>query len=171
MATINQTPATWRGQVLRSGWDRAGNYTSRAFHQVFTFFSTYPPLAQGLYYLAIGLWPLVSIRSYQEVTGARADVWVAQAVAVLLLAIGSTLCLAAYRRQGSPEVLLLAFGSALGLTAVDIHLVWRGYSALYLLDAALQLGLVAFWVYGWRRSARATPTAAVAGQAPPTAAS
>ena len=76
MATINQTPATWRGQVLRSGWDRAGNYTSRAFHQVFTFFSTYPPLAQGLYYLAIGLWPLVSIRSYQEVTGARADVWV-----------------------------------------------------------------------------------------------
>jgi hypothetical protein len=83
---------------------------------------------------------------------------------VLLLVIGACLCLAAYRRQGSPEVLLLAFGSALGLAAVDVHLVFRHYSALYLLDAVLQLALVAFWIYGWRQAARTA--AAVPAQLP-----
>ena len=89
-------------------------YGSSAFSHVWAFFSAYPPLAQGLYYLLIGLWPLVGMHSYQRFTGHQGDLWVVEVIGALLLAIGGTLCLAAYRKQGSPEVLFLAFGSALG---------------------------------------------------------
>jgi hypothetical protein len=162
---------------MREGWSRAsvyathaGGYASqaggraaRALHRTFTFLATYPPLAQGVYYLLTGLWPLVSVGTYHWLTRHQGDVWLAQSVGVLTLVIGATLCLAAYRRQSSPEILLLAFGSALGMAAVDFHLFFRGYSALYLLDAVLELALVAFWVYAWRRSATrvAAPPAAI----------
>lgn len=174
MATMPQSSVDWRGSALRTAWERAGGYTSYTVSHVFRFFTTYPPLAQGLYYLLAGLWPLVGIAYYQEAMGHRHAPWLAQAVGVLLLVVGTTLCVAAWRRQGSPEVLVLAFGSALGLTAVDIHLVWRGYSSLYLLDAALQLGLVGFWAYGWhraRQTATAQATAAAINATPPPAAS
>jgi len=59
-------------------------------------------------------------------------------------------------------VLFLAFGSALALAGVDIHLVFRGYSFFYILDAVFQVALVAFWVYGWRKAkSEAARTAAV----------
>jgi hypothetical protein len=147
-------------------WDQVRGYAGHTFGHVLRFFTSYPPLAQGLYYLLIGLWPLVGIGSYQVATGQQGSPWMAQAIGVLLLIVGATLCLAAYRRQGSPEILVLAFGSALGLMAVDIHLVTRGYSPLYLLDAALQLGLVAFWIYGWRQAARTAAAVPLAANSP-----
>jgi hypothetical protein len=167
MATVPPTPVDRPGPARPDAWSKLGSHAAHAFGHVWRFFTTYPPLAQGLYYLLIGLWPLVDIGGYRETTGHAQSPWMAQAVGVLLLVIGSTLCLAAYRRQGSPEVLFLAFGSALGLAGVDAHLVWRGYSAYYLLDAALQLGLVAFWIYGWRKAARAAATLAAPPAQPP----
>jgi len=162
MATVPQTPANQRGQAMAEAWEHARGYAARSLQRAWRFFTAYPPLAQGLYYLLLGLWPVVGIGSYQEATWHQHSPWMAQAVGVLLLVIGVTLCLAAYRRQGSPEVLTLAFGSALALAGVDVHLVFRGYSFLYLLDAVLQLALVAFWVYGWRKArVEAAKTAAL----------
>jgi hypothetical protein len=155
--------------MLRENWQIVSQYGSAAFSHVWAFFSAYPPLAQGLYYLLIGLWPFVNAASYQRFTG-HGDLSLVEVIGVLQLVVGGALCLAAYRRQGSPEVLFLAFGSALGLTAVDIHLVVAGLSFVYLLDAALQLGLVAFWVYGWRKgTVAAVPVAPVATPVPPAA--
>jgi hypothetical protein len=113
----------------------------------------------------------VGPHSYQRLTGHQGDTWLVAVIGVLQLVVGGALCLAAYRRQGSPEVLFLAFGSGLGLTAVDIHLLFSGLSFLYLLDAVLQLGLVAFWVYGWKtakdaRAATEAPVATLVPQAP-----
>src|SRR5262245_858284 len=125
MATVPQTPADRLGPARPDAWSRLGGYAAHTFGHVWRFFTTYPPLAQGLYYLLTGLWPLVDIGGYRATTGHAQSPWMAQAFGVLLLAIGGTLCLAAYRRQGSPEVLFLAFGSALGLAGVDVHLVWR----------------------------------------------
>ncbi len=167
MTTVTQIPTDRQGFGKPDAWHQVGDVATHTVGRVLHFFSGYPPLAQGLYCLLMGLWPVVGIGSYQAATGHDGSPWMAQAVGVLLLVVGAVLCLAAYRRQGSPEVLVLAFGCALGLTAVDIHLVFRGYSTLYLLDAALQLGLVAFWVYAWRQAAR---TAAAANAAPARAA-
>jgi hypothetical protein len=152
--------------MLRQGWQTVSGHASAFFRHFFTFLTVYPPLAQGVYYLLIGLWALVSPDSYVMVTGHQGDVWLVEVIGVLLLVVGGTLCLAAYRKQGSAEVLFLAFGSAGGLVVVDLHLVSRGLSTIYLLDAVLQVALVAFWVYGWRRDVQpATP--AVAPVAPP----
>jgi hypothetical protein len=137
--------------------------------RVFAFLTAYPPLAQGLYYLLLGLWPLVSLSTYQRLTGHVGDLPLAEVVGVLMLVIGGTLCLAAYRKQGSPEVLFLAFASAGGLVLLDIHFLSRGLSVVYLFDAAIQVGLVLFWVYGWRQNVRpatAVPAIPVA-PAPP----
>src|SRR5262245_48274560 len=124
MATVPRTNLDWRGREMRDAWTKASAYAWTTAGHVFRFFSTYPPLAQGLYYLILGLWPLLGIPRYQTATGHHQAPWLAQGMAVLLLVIGATLCLAAYRKQGSPEVLVIAFGSALGLAGVDIHLFW-----------------------------------------------
>src|SRR5262245_49053180 len=121
MATAPQTPAARPGPTAHDPWQQLGGYAAQTFGNVWRFFSTYPPLAQGLYYVLLGLWPLVDIGGYREATGEQHAPWMAQTVGVLLLVVGGTLCLAAYRRQSSPEVLLLAFGSALGLVAVNVH--------------------------------------------------
>src|SRR5262249_45539085 len=170
MATATQPSSTAarRAELMRQYWNRVKGPSATVLGSIAAFFVAYPPLSQGIYYVLRGVWPFLGLHGHTGV-----ELWLAQTVGVRVLVIGATLCLAAYRKQGSPEVLTLAFGSALGLTALDLFsVVHRRISALYLLDAVIQVGLVAFWVYGWRRGKEenapgATPTAAPAGPAPP----
>src|SRR3954470_20255740 len=87
-----------------------------------------PPAAllwvQGIYYLVTGVWPLVSIETFQMVTGRKtdhlvtgreADHWLVMTVGVLITAIACTLLVAACRRKYPVEVAVLAVASALGL--------------------------------------------------------
>jgi hypothetical protein len=105
-------------------------------------------LGQGLFYLVTGMWPLVSIRSFEMVTGPKADRWLVKTAGVLITVIGATLTLAGARRAVTPELRLLAVGSALGLTGIDVVYVRRGrISKVYLLDAIAELALVATWVF------------------------
>src|SRR5438105_14734562 len=76
---------------------------------------------QGLYYLATGLWPLVSIETFQMVTGPKtdhlvtgreADHWLVMTAGVLITAIGLTLLVTAWRRRNPPESAVLAIASA-----------------------------------------------------------
>src|SRR5437588_8245419 len=86
-------------------------------------------VVQGLYYLGTGIWPLVSIDTFQMVTGRKtdhlvtgreADHWLVMAVGVLVTAVALTLLVAAWRRRTSAEVAVLALASAAGLTAIDV---------------------------------------------------
>lgn len=100
------------------------------------------PLTQGLYYLATGLWPLASIRSFQRVTGPKTDLWLVKTVGALIAVEGGALTVAARRHRFTPEMALLAIGSALGLAAVDVAYALRGrISPIYLLDAVAELAL------------------------------
>jgi hypothetical protein len=154
MATATNYRQAQHAERIRQAWRGVQGGSSRVLGSVFSFLTTYPPLAQGLYYLLLGLWPLVSLSTYQHLTGHSGDLALAEVVGVLMLVIGSTLCLAAFRKQGPPEVLFLAFGSAGGMLLLDIHFVSRGLSAVYLVDAVIEVGLVLFWAYGWRQSVR-----------------
>src|SRR3954466_5738106 len=89
---------------------------------------------QGVYCLVTGVWPLVSIETFQAVTGPKtdhlvtgreADHWLVNTVGVLATANALVLLLAAWRGRPSPEVVLLALGSAVGLTAIDVMYVAR----------------------------------------------
>ena len=111
---------------------------------------------QGVYYLVTGVWPLVSIDTFQMVTGPKtdhlvtgreSDHWLVNTVAVLVTSNALVLLLAAWRNRPSPEVVLLAVGSALGLTAIDVVYVARDViRPIYLADAALEIVFVVAWL-------------------------
>ena len=106
--------------------------------------------AQGLFYLVTGVWPLVHIDSFQAVTGPKMDLWLVYTVGVLVAVIGAMLLLAARNRSFTPELVLLAAGTATGLAAIDAVFVARGViDRIYLLDAAVELGLAACWIAVW----------------------
>ncbi|HEY8369166.1 MAG TPA: hypothetical protein VIM86_07590 [Thermodesulfobacteriota bacterium] len=104
---------------------------------------------QGVYYAATGLWPLVSRRTFETVTGPKTDWWLVQTVGALVAAIGGTLLLAGRRGAGRPEVAFLGMASAAGLAAIDMVHAARGrISPVYLLDAAVEAALVGAWAAG-----------------------
>jgi hypothetical protein len=111
---------------------------------------------QGFYYLVTGVWPLVSIETFQAVTGPKTDHlatgregdhWLVNTVGVLVTANALVLLLASWRNRPSPEVVLLAVGSALGLAVIDVIFVARDVLwSVYLADAAVELLLVVGWL-------------------------
>jgi hypothetical protein len=89
-------------------------------------------------------WPLLDRQSFERVTGAKRDYWLAQTVGVLVTCIGGTLVLAERLDRVSRELRLLAGASAGGLAAVDLVFAVRGrISKVYLLDAAIETPFLA----------------------------
>ncbi len=112
-------------------------------------------LAQGLYYLVTGLWPLASMRAFERVTGPKTDRWLVKTAGILIAVIGGVLTLAGLRGRRSPEVPLLAAGSAAGLAGIDTVYAARGrISRIYLLDALAEGALLVGWALAWRRASR-----------------
>lgn len=116
---------------------------------------------QGIYYLLTGVWPLVSIETFQMVTGRKtdhlmtgreADHWLVMTVGVLVAAIGLALLVAAVRRSRPLEIAVLAIASAVGLTGIDVIYVAREtIPPIYLADAAAEVILIAGWVFALAR--------------------
>ena len=114
-------------------------------------------IIQGIFYLITGIWPLVSRRTFERVTGPKLEFWLAKTVGILISVIGGVLIQAGLRQrrlgdQLSPEIPPLAIGSAAGLTTVDfVYVVKKRISPVYLLDAAAELGLIGLWTAAlWR---------------------
>jgi len=113
---------------------------------------------QGIYYFVTGVWPLVSIRTFQMVTGPKtdnqptgleADHWLVMTAGVLITAMGASLLSAAWRRSGSVEIVVLAIAAAVGLTAIDVIYVYRQViEPIYLVDAAGEVVLILGWLLG-----------------------
>ena len=110
---------------------------------------------QGTYFLFTGLWPIISIRSFQRVTGPKtdhlptgreADHWLVMTVSVLIVAIAAAILSAAIGRRLPVEVVVLAMGASIGLTAIDVIYVSRKViRPIYLLDAVIEIVLLAGW--------------------------
>ncbi len=112
---------------------------------------SYTALLQASYYSITGVWPLVHIRSFMAITGRKTDLWLVKTAGVLITAIGSTLGTSGLRGKPTPEILLLAIRSALGLTGIDIvYVAKRRISPIYLLDAVAELGMIGLWVISFR---------------------
>jgi hypothetical protein len=106
--------------------------------------------AQGLYFVATGLWPIVSPRSFQKVTGPKREMWLVKTVGVLVTTVGVVIL--GGRRRPSPEVRRLGALTALGLGGIDTIYAARGtIGPIYLADAVLE----ALFALGWMR--RDTP--------------
>lgn len=110
----------------------------------------YVSIAQGLFYLLTGLWAIVSIRTFQMVTGPKRDLWLVKTVGAIVAVVGAVLILAGLRSQVTFEIFVLAVGNCLALAAVDINYVSKGVIAkIYLWDAAAEIGLVLLWIIAW----------------------
>jgi hypothetical protein len=105
-------------------------------------------LVQATFYITTGLWPVLHRRSFERVTGPKADFWLAQTVGVTVAAIGLGLAQSHSRKSPVPrELQSVAIASAAGLALVDLYFVAkRRISKIYLADAAAELGLAIAWL-------------------------
>ena len=109
-------------------------------------------VAQGVFYVATGLWPIVHLRSFEAVTGPKLEGWLVKTVGALIAIVGGTLLAAGLRRRVSPELMQLAAGSAASLAAVDVIYSPQRISPVYLLDAVVEGALVTGWSMAAARS-------------------
>lgn len=102
---------------------------------------------QGSYYVLTGLWPIAHMPSFLLVTGPKTDLWLVQAVGLLMIVSGATLLHVAYTNRFPAAVVILASGNALALALIDLIFVAnQQISSIYLLDAIVETGFACAWV-------------------------
>jgi hypothetical protein len=110
-------------------------------------------LAQAVYYGVTGVWPLLSRRSFEKVTGPKDDWWLVETFSLTLLPIAGALGVAAARDRVTPEIELLGAGVAGVLAGTDVAIALRRVGRpTYLIDAAASGALLAAWAAASRRS-------------------
>lgn len=98
---------------------------------------------QAAYYVVTGIWPLLSRRSFEAVTGPKADWWLVQMVGLLAATVGTALAVGAREERPAPAVRTLAILSALSFAGIDtLHALRGRISKIYLADAAVEAALV-----------------------------
>ncbi len=103
-------------------------------------------VAQGAFYIATGVWPILHMRSFEAVTGEKTDDWLVKTVGAMIAVAGATMTVAGLRRRVTPEIAMLAAGSAAALAAVDVIYNQKGViPPVYLLDAVAEAGLIGAW--------------------------
>ncbi|WP_156027030.1 hypothetical protein [Sporocytophaga myxococcoides] len=108
---------------------------------------------QGGYFFITGVWPLVHIYSFMVVSGPKYDIWLVKTVGVLITAISLGLLASAILRKADVPIMIIAFGSALGLLFIDVLYVLKNVIAeIYLADAFAEIlilisWLVVFWTF------------------------
>ena len=119
----------------------------------------HPAFLQAAFYVGTGVWPLLHRPSFERVTGRKTDFWLAQTVGLTVATIGVGLAHAVSRRRGvPPELRTVAVASAAGLAPVDLSFVARGrISKIYLADAAVEVALVAGWLFARYRPESGLP--------------
>ncbi len=114
--------------------------------------------AQAAYYLPTAVVPFVSRRLFESVTGPKLEWWLVLTVGSLVGTIGGSVGAAATRGRVTFETRILGAGSAASLAAIDIvHVARRRISPVYLLDASIQLALLAAWLRATDVSAEPRP--------------
>jgi hypothetical protein len=110
--------------------------------------------AQGTFNIVGGLWPLLSIRSFEAIFGPKVDRWLVYTVAGLLLVNGTEQVLSS-RDDNVATARRLGMGTAATLAVIDAVFVPAGRIRwTYAIDAAFEAG----WILLWLRSGRSGPS-------------
>lgn len=111
--------------------------------------------AHGFYFVVMGLWPVVNLPTFEQVSGNKAEDWLAVTVGWLLTVIGLVLLLAALRRRVALEIFVLGIGTALALVGLDVvYVVTKTIPPVYVLDIVAEGLFIALWVFAARRERR-----------------
>jgi hypothetical protein len=104
-------------------------------------------VAQGITYIATGLWPVVHLRSFEAVTGPKLEGWLVKTVGLLVTAIGATLLVGRSDPGAERTIRVLGMTSAAALAGVDVYYAGkRRIKRVYFADAALELAFVVAWL-------------------------
>jgi hypothetical protein len=96
--------------------------------------------AQGVYYVLTGTWPLVSMSTFEAVTGPKTDDWLVRTVGALAAAIGVALLAGVRGQDPGRATIVLAAAAAIAFVAIDIVYVANGtIRPIYLGDAAVEV--------------------------------
>jgi len=124
-------------------------------------------IAQGVYYLAVGLWPVLDLKTFMFATGPKLEGWLPKGVGACMANIGAAMAAAGARGKVARELRLL--GTTTALSFAPTHFWYAGIrrriSRVYLVNGTIQLGFVAAWAFAaWRenRDAHRLPEAAFA---------
>jgi len=102
---------------------------------------------QGLYYFITGSWALLSMRTFEKITGPKTDHWLVRTVGLLLVVIGLALITGGIRKTVTPEAAVSGAGTAGVLLGIDVFYVSKKrISRVYLLDAVAEVIFVAGWI-------------------------
>jgi hypothetical protein len=105
------------------------------------------PLAQGAFYTASGLWPILHLRSFEAVTGPKRDRWLVRTLGGLIAAVGATLVAEGLEAEDRAPARVLGVASALALGGASAYYALRGrISRIYLADAAVEAAIAAAWL-------------------------
>ena len=103
-------------------------------------------LAQGLFNVVGGAWPVVSLRSFEWVYGKKKDVFLQKTVGGLLLSIGLMQLTGRESEQELAVARRLGIATALTLLAVDLIYIPKGeMRKTYIQDALCEIGWIAAW--------------------------
>jgi len=101
----------------------------------------------GGFNLAGGLWPLLSMRSFEAVLGPKTDRWLVRTVAGLLIVSGATQLSAPPDAQGLALARRLGMGTAGVLASIDaVYGIPGRISRMYLIDGVAQTVLIVSWL-------------------------
>lgn len=106
---------------------------------------------QGLFNAIGGIWPIVSLRTFEWVYGPKEEDWLQRTSGGLLLVSGLTLVMT----EDSPDSVRMArrigVGVALTYLLVDLIYIPKGRIRMtYLQDAICESG----WLLGWAKASR-----------------
>jgi hypothetical protein len=103
-------------------------------------------MVHGAFFVASGLWPLISMRTFEKVTGPKEDDWLVKTVGLLIAVSGATLLRSGLRSTVSDEIALNSAGQAFALGSISLIYSLKGrISKVYLLDTTIEYALVALW--------------------------
>ncbi len=98
---------------------------------------------QAGYYVATGVWPLVSRRTFEAVTGRKQDWWLVQMVGALALVNGIAIAIGTREGRSSRETQTLSILTALAFATIDtVYALKRRIRPIYLGDAVAEAVLI-----------------------------
>jgi hypothetical protein len=112
-------------------------------------------MMQGVYYIVTGIWPLISMNTFEWVSGPKTDDWLVRTVGILVVVVGLVLVSAAIKRDLGAPARILGVGSAAGLAWIDFFYAMRGVIwPIYMLDGIGQVGLIVLWAIALMKDRR-----------------
>jgi len=100
-------------------------------------------IAQGLYYVITGAWPILNRRTFESITGPKTDFWLVHMVGALAIAIGIAILAGArgrgIERKVRRETIYLSALAAIAFASIDIvYVLNQTIRSIYLGDAAVE---------------------------------